>query len=77
MTAECVRYRNRENEHRRPIMNPGDHVVLGADFGTDSVRVLALDPANGEVLGQGVRLYPRWKKGLYCDPLKNQFRQHP
>jgi len=77
MTAKCVRYRNRENEHRRPIMNLGDHVVLGADFGTDSVRVLALDPANGAVLGQGVRNYPRWKKGLYCDPLKNQFRQHP
>jgi L-ribulokinase len=52
-------------------------VVLGADFGTDSVRVLALDPADGTVLGQGVRYYPRWKKGLYCDPVKQQFRQHP
>jgi len=28
-------------------------------------------------LGQGVRAYPRWKKGLYCDPVKQQFRQHP
>ncbi len=55
----------------------GEHVVLGADFGTDSVRVLALDPANGKTLGQGVRYYPRWKKGLYCVPLKQQFRQHP
>lgn len=60
-----------------PALKPGDHVVLGADFGTDSVRVLALDPADGKVLGQGVRYYPRWKKGLYCDPVKQQFRQHP
>lgn len=52
-------------------------MVLGADFGTDSVRVLAVDPADGKVLGQGVRAYPRWKKGLYCDPVKQQFRQHP
>ncbi len=58
-------------------MKPGEHVVLGADFGTDSVRVLALDPANGKTLGQGVRAYPRWKKGQYCDPVKQQFRQHP
>jgi len=55
----------------------GDHVVLGADFGTDSVRVLALDPADGRVLGQGVEAYPRWKKGLYCNPVAQQFRQHP
>lgn len=60
-----------------PSIKPGDHVVLGADFGTDSVRVLALDPADGKTLGQGVRYYPRWKKGLYCDPVKQQFRQHP
>jgi L-ribulokinase len=52
-------------------------VVLGADFGTDSVRVLALDPADGRTLGQAVRAYPRWKQGLYCDPVKQQFRQHP
>jgi L-ribulokinase len=58
-------------------LKPGDHVVLGADFGSDSVRVLAIDPANGATLGQAVRYYPRWKKGLYCDPVKQQFRQHP
>ena len=62
---------------KHPSVKPGDHVVLGADFGTDSVRVLALDPSNGKVLGQAVRSYPRWKKGLYCDPVKQQFRQHP
>jgi L-ribulokinase len=62
---------------QKTSLKPGDHVVLGADFGTDSVRVLALDPADGRVLGQGVRAYPRWKKGLYCDPVKQQFRQHP
>ena len=21
--------------------------------------------------------YPRWKKGLYCDPKANRYRQHP
>lgn len=52
-------------------------MVLGADFGTDSVRVLALDPADGRVLGQGVRFYPRWKAGLYCNPVEQRFRQHP
>jgi L-ribulokinase len=58
-------------------LKAGEHVVLGADFGTDSVRVLAVDPADGTVLGQGVRAYPRWKQGQYCDPHKQQFRQHP
>lgn len=60
-----------------PTPKPGEHVVLGADFGTDSVRVVALDPADGRVLGQGVHYYPRWKKGLYCDPVSQRFRQHP
>jgi L-ribulokinase len=24
-----------------------------------------------------VKYYPRWAKGLYCDPVQNRFRQHP
>lgn len=52
-------------------------LVLGVDFGTDSVRALVVDTANGEELSLGVAHYSRWKEGLYCDPLANQFRQHP
>ncbi|NLM00495.1 MAG: ribulokinase [Treponema sp.] len=56
---------------------PGEHYVLGADFGSDSVRVVILDAGTGASMGQCVSYYERWKKGLYCDPKNNQFRQHP
>ena len=51
--------------------------VTGIDFGTDSVRTVIVDTGNGEIVGTSVYEYPRWKKGLYCDPSINQFRQHP
>jgi len=51
--------------------------VIGVDFGTDSVRAMVVDAANGASLGSAVSHYPRWKRGLYCDPDANQFRQHP
>lgn len=53
------------------------HCVLGVDFGTDSVRTVVVDARDGKILGTAVEYYPRWAKGLYCDPLANQFRQHP
>jgi len=51
--------------------------VIGLDYGTDSVRTVVVDAGNGEIVGTSVFEYPRWKKGLYCNPAINQFRQHP
>jgi len=51
--------------------------VIGLDYGTDSVRSVIINTENGETAGTSVFEYPRWKKGLYCDPSANRFRQHP
>jgi len=51
--------------------------VIGVDYGTDSVRSVLVNAKNGKEISSGVFYYPRWKKGLYCDSSKNQFRQHP
>ena len=51
--------------------------VIGLDYGTDSVRAVVVDTANGATVGSSVFEYPRWKQGLYCDPASNRFRQHP
>ncbi len=51
--------------------------VIGVDYGTDSVRSVLVDTSNGEEISSSVFLYPRWKKGLYCNASLNQFRQHP
>jgi len=51
--------------------------VIGIDFGTDSVRSVVADATTGRALGTAVKVYPRWAKGLYCDPVENRFRQHP
>lgn len=50
--------------------------VIGLDYGTDSVRALVVDEQGREV-STAVYYYPRWKKGLYCNPSVSQFRQHP
>ncbi|MFT4019213.1 MAG: ribulokinase [Agriterribacter sp.] len=56
---------------------PQDCFVIGVDYGTDSVRSVIVNAANGNEISSSVFYYPRWKDGLYCDPLTNQFRQHP
>jgi L-ribulokinase len=56
---------------------PGGKLVLGIDYGTDSCRGVIIDAADGSEIAQAVAPYPRWAKGLYCDPLANRFRQHP
>ncbi|RNL91440.1 ribulokinase [Sinomicrobium pectinilyticum] len=51
--------------------------VVGLDFGTDSVRAVLVDTANGETLESEVRWYRRWKEEKYCNAPENRFRQHP
>ena len=51
--------------------------VIGVDFGTDSVRSVIVDTANGSEVSAAVYYYPRWRDGLYCDAASSQFRQHP
>ena len=57
--------------------NANEHFTLGADFGSDSVRVVILDASNGKVAGSYVSYYKRWERKLYCNDKINQFRQHP
>jgi len=58
-------------------MTISNNLVAGVDYGTDSVRVVIVDAENGAELASAVEGYPRWEQGKYCDPAKNQFRQHP
>lgn len=51
--------------------------VLGVDYGTDSVRTILVDAANGQEIASSTFYYPRWKEQLYCNAELNQFRQHP
>lgn len=36
-----------------------------------------MDARIGAEVAQAVHNYPRWKEQQYCNPAKNQFRQHP
>jgi L-ribulokinase len=54
-----------------------DQYVIGVDYGSDSVRSVLVNVANGEEVASSVFYYPRWQKGLFCNPATNLFRQHP
>lgn len=51
--------------------------VIGLDYGTDSARALIINALNGDEVASSVKYYTRWAAGKYCDPAKDQYRQHP
>jgi L-ribulokinase len=51
--------------------------ILGVDFGTDSVRAVVVNAGTGREEANEVSPYRRWAEGRYCNPARNQFRQHP
>ena len=53
-----------------------DKLLIGLDFGSDSVRAL-LVTTQGKVLASSVHAFSRWQDGLYCNAVQSQFRQHP
>ena len=53
-----------------------DPLLIGLDFGSDSVRALVVDK-QGCTLATAVDNYRRWSQQLYCNAAIHQFRQHP
>ena len=51
--------------------------VIGIDYGTDSARAVIVNALNGDEVSSSVKAYPRWANGKFCDPSKDQYRQHP
>lgn len=49
---------------------------MGIDSGTDAVRALLADAANGREIATAVFGNLCWMQGLYCDPEQNAFLQH-
>ncbi|GEO08051.1 ribulokinase [Segetibacter aerophilus] len=58
-------------------MIASEQYVIGVDYGSDSVRTIIVDAANGNEVAASVYYYPRWKQQLYCNASLNRFRQHP
>ena len=51
--------------------------VIGLDYGSDSVRAVLINTDTGKEEASATHWYARWKAGKYCEPSRNQFRQHP
>lgn len=51
--------------------------TIGLDYGSDSCRAVIINAENGQEIASSVKYYRRWKEGKYCDPISNQYRQHP
>lgn len=51
--------------------------VAGLDFGSESVRLVIVNPENGETVESTMSSYQRFARGLYCEPRQFKFRQHP
>lgn len=58
-------------------MSNQENFVIGVDYGTDSVRSVIVNAADGKEVATSVYYYRRWQQGLYCNAVENQFRQHP
>ena len=51
--------------------------TIGIDYGTDSARAVLVDACNGRIVAGATCNYARWAEGRWCEPLSQQFRQHP
>ena len=70
----CIVTFYNHSQHKESLMN--DKLVIGLDFGSDSVRAVLVDP-HGKNVATAVCNYPRWNKGLYSNAEQCCFRQHP
>lgn len=58
-------------------MSNMNNYVIGLDYGSDSVRAVLVNTNSGREEASATHWYTRWKENKYCEPSKNQFRQHP